>query len=89
MPNRTFHFKGDFMPRKSKSKQPVKDTEAAATRAAVEATPDTSAGPQADIPVEPQPLTAAKPVSSLVTFQERIAMPTPASPGVPSCRQGR
>jgi hypothetical protein len=74
MPNKTFRSKGDFMPRKRKSVQSVKEAETAATTAVAEAQPETSAGPQADMPVEPQPVTVVEPVPSEPphTFVERL-----------------
>jgi hypothetical protein len=68
------HIKGDFMPRKSKSKQPIQGTETAATTAVLEAQPDTSADPQAVATLEPEPVTVAGPIPSepTPTFVERL-----------------
>ena len=80
------HIKGDFMPRKSKSKQPVQGTETGATTAVLEAQPETSVEPQADTTAEPEPMTVADPAppEQTPTFVERIsersgrpAMPDP------------
>jgi hypothetical protein len=69
------HIKGDFMPRKSKSKQPVQGTETAATTAVLEAQPDPSADPQAVATLESEPVATAGPIPSepTPTFVERLS----------------
>ena len=69
------HIKGDFMPRKSKSKRPIQGTDTTATTAVLEVQPDSSADLQADMPVDSKPMTMAAPIPSepTPTFVERIS----------------